>query len=242
MGLRFRCPSCDTMNRIEEEDRGRKVRCMECDERFRVPAADPDEGDEDREEEERPRRRKKKKAAGMSGLMIVLIVLGGVGLVVLLAGGVGAVVIYKIAQAGNRIQAAADRHAAQDRRNNMNPGDFGIVPKGKMLIDKRGNLLRTDPADPTPEMREVNARMQVHQLNMQVGKTYVIDLRSNAFDAYLRVENPGGRSEAEDDDSGEGPLDSRIVFRPTQNGMHRVIVTSWDGQTGAYHLTVQEAQ
>src|SRR5271157_3091118 len=36
------------------------------------------------------------------------------------------------------------------------------------------------------------------------GRTYTIELRSDDFDAYLRLEEPAGKVVAEDDDSGGG--------------------------------------
>ena len=233
MGLRIRCPSCDASNRVDEEKRGARIRCRECDERFRVP-----EEDEEDEVEDRPVRKKtkKKKKAGIPTLVWVL---GGVGaalLLLIMIGGVGAVFIYK---AGKNINQAVERAANRNRRIN-DGGNMGVIAKGKVILDKRGNLTRNDPADPTPDLAEVGARMQVHQVMFQANKAYVIELRSDDFDAYLRLENAGGKTLKEDDDSG-GDLDARIVFRSTQAGMHRVIVTSWDGDVGAFHLRVQEA-
>jgi hypothetical protein len=67
----------------------------------------------------------------------------------------------------------------------------------------------------------------------------VIALNSNAFDSYLILESPTGQKLAEDDDGGGFP-NAHISYRAEQTGLHRVVVTAFDGQTGPYQLTVQE--
>jgi hypothetical protein len=75
---------------------------------------------------------------------------------------------------------------------------------------------------------------------MQAGKTYTIDLASDEFDSYLRLENDDAGKLGEDDD-GAGNLNSRIVFTPTAAGTYRVVVTTCDpGQAGVYRLTIRE--
>ena len=41
---------------------------------------------------------------------------------------------------------------------------------------------------------------------MSSDKTYVIDLESSDFDAYLRVEDAAGKALAQDDDGGEAAV------------------------------------
>jgi Ca2+-binding EF-hand superfamily protein len=67
-------------------------------------------------------------------------------------------------------------------------------------------------------------------------KTYQFDHISQAFDAYLYLEDPDGNIVAEDDDSGGGN-NARIVYQADKTGLHRVIATSLDGNgTGAFTL------
>jgi hypothetical protein len=80
----------------------------------------------------------------------------------------------------------------------------------------------------------------VHTMKMAVGKTYQIDLKSRAFDSFLRLENSSGKQLAEDDDGG-GNLDSRIIFKATKDDTYRIVVTSFDGKSGDYKLTVIRA-
>ena len=75
---------------------------------------------------------------------------------------------------------------------------------------------------------------------MKAGKTYTLDLMSEDFDSYLRIEDESKFKLADDDDGG-GFLNSRIVFTPKEDGTYRLVITSFDGgQTGAYRLTIRE--
>jgi hypothetical protein len=77
---------------------------------------------------------------------------------------------------------------------------------------------------------------------MAPGATYTVDLESEEFDAYVRVEDAKGKKLAEDDDSG-GFLNSRLLFRPKEAGEYRIVVTTCDArQTGTYRLTVRRAE
>src|SRR5689334_14399991 len=58
---------------------------------------------------------------------------------------------------------------------------------------------------------------QMHEYKMKAGTTYVIDLVSNEFDAFLRLENTAGEQLAEDDDGG-GRTNARIIFTAPKEG------------------------
>lgn len=80
---------------------------------------------------------------------------------------------------------------------------------------------------------------RVHVVKLQAGVEYTIDLTSNEFDPYLRLEDASGKNLAEDDDSG-GDLNARIVYRAPADGEYRVIVTSFEpGDIGEYTLVVR---
>jgi hypothetical protein len=71
------------------------------------------------------------------------------------------------------------------------------------------------------------------------GKTYQIDNRSRAFDAYLYLIGPDGNVLAQNDDF-EG-LDSRIVHRAEKDGVYQIIATSLGGRgTGAFSFSVRQ--
>jgi thiol-disulfide isomerase/thioredoxin len=102
----------------------------------------------------------------------------------------------------------------------------------------KAKLSDTDPKDRL-------ARKSPHKAyphKMKAGQIYVIALSSGEFDSLLRLEAPGGKQVAVDDDSGGGPrgLDARIVHKAAQTGDYKIIVTSADGKAGAFTLTVRE--
>jgi hypothetical protein len=98
-------------------------------------------------------------------------------------------------------------------------------------------LTRDDPKDRVLK----NSHHKVHTFKMKAGVTYVIDLVSRDFDAFLRLEDSAGKQLAQDDDSGGG-LNARIVFKAEHPDSYRIIATTFvAGGTGKYTLTVKEA-
>jgi Ca2+-binding EF-hand superfamily protein len=76
-------------------------------------------------------------------------------------------------------------------------------------------------------------------VRLEAGKTYQIDHKSKAFDAFLYLEDPEGNVVARDDDSG-GNNNARIVHRAAQTGTYRVIASSaGGGGRGPFSLTVR---
>src|SRR5207244_627360 len=76
--------------------------------------------------------------------------------------------------------------------------------------------------------------------NFVKGKSYLIDLESTDFDAYLRLEDPRGVQVAVDDDSG-GNLNARISHTATETGTFRLIATGYGRDTrGKFTLTIRE--
>jgi Trypsin-like peptidase domain len=99
-----------------------------------------------------------------------------------------------------------------------------------------GTLDDNDPFD----LERSKSRAQIHQFPMKAGKTYTLDLMSEDFDAFLRIEDESKFKLADDNDGG-GFLNSRIVFTPKEDATFRLAVTTFEGgQTGAYRLTIRE--
>ncbi len=71
------------------------------------------------------------------------------------------------------------------------------------------------------------------------GKTYQIDMKSRAFDSFLRLENPDGMQVADDDDSG-GNRDARIIYRAPRTGDYTIYATSISAGKGKFTLLVKE--
>lgn len=98
-----------------------------------------------------------------------------------------------------------------------------------------GRFAINDPKDTVQQ----NSPSHVHQVKLEKGKTYVIDLIGGQMDAYLRIEDADKKGLAEDDDGGEG-LNSRLEFRPEETGTYRLIATNLDGGLGSYLLAIRE--
>jgi len=80
---------------------------------------------------------------------------------------------------------------------------------------------------------------KVYTYKMTANQNYTINLDSNQFDAFLRVEDSKGTVLAQDDDSG-GDRNAMISFSPTKTDEYRIIATSLGGIfTGSYTLRVR---
>lgn len=81
---------------------------------------------------------------------------------------------------------------------------------------------------------------KVFLVKLAKGKTYQIDMMSQNFDCYLRLEDSGKKQLAEDDDSGDD-TDAQIIFTAPEDGVYRVITTSFDeDEMGAFKLRIQQ--
>jgi len=81
---------------------------------------------------------------------------------------------------------------------------------------------------------------KMYDVKLGEGQTYIIDLISENFDAFLRLEDAGGKQLAQDDDSG-GKLNARITFQPNVAGVYRIFATALGGnKTGAFVLKVRQ--
>jgi S1-C subfamily serine protease len=171
-----------------------------------------------------------------------------------LAGGFIAQAVFKISSdydiQGIQVTDALDVHLDRAPGNPLKiaaPTDFkpgpdpnpGLVLEGKSILKLDGTLAATDPLYSDPNFQAKNARMKIHNVTLQAGKTYAIALNSTAFDSYLVLTSPQGQVVAEDDDGG-GALNALIVHAPTQSGLYRITATAFDGRLGAYQLTVLE--
>lgn len=86
---------------------------------------------------------------------------------------------------------------------------------------------------------------QDFELAARAGRTYVVDLMSQEFDAYLeigRMSAAGFEALAEDDDGGAG-FNSRLEFTPPEAGRYIVRARSYaEGATGPFDLIVTERE
>jgi hypothetical protein len=108
--------------------------------------------------------------------------------------------------------------------------------QNKVVLSVRGTLTEHDPLDRV----RFDSHHRVHLVRLSADRRYLIDLKSQEFDAYLRVEDAAGTHLAEADDNGVN-LDARLPFQPPHDGTYRIIVTTFEmGETGSYHLLIRE--
>ena len=105
----------------------------------------------------------------------------------------------------------------------------------KTVFSKNGKLTRTDGFD---RVRRTSYS-QSFPVKLEKDKFYRINLRSSAFDTFLRLEDSSGKQLAFNDDDGIS-LNSRMYYRPTKTDTYRIIVTSFRaGSTGSFSLSVR---
>jgi len=80
---------------------------------------------------------------------------------------------------------------------------------------------------------------KIYTVKLAKGKTYQIDMVSKAIDSYLRLEDAKGTELAQDDDGGGFP-DARIVFECKEDGVYRIIATTFAPAEGEFTLSVKE--
>lgn len=109
------------------------------------------------------------------------------------------------------------------------------APTANKATEFQGPLAPQDPVD-----KNRNVPCRIHSVELKAGKTYVFDLMSTEFDAYLRLEGPDGANIAEDVDSG-GNLNSRITHQARTAGRYRLVAMPLSGARGGqYTLRVTE--
>ena len=164
--------------------------------------------------EDRGQSRRRSNPRGMSTGLKVGLILGCLALIFLIGGGI---LIW----------------ALQTRETVVGQGL--LVPGPGGTLTRTGNITNRDPLD-----RELRSPCHVYEVNMVANRTYTIDLESNQFDAYLRLEDHNRVHLAANDDAGPGTLNSRIVFSPMNTQVFRVIATSLDRRPGNYTLRIRE--
>jgi hypothetical protein len=93
-------------------------------------------------------------------------------------------------------------------------------------------------ADPKDRSR-FTCYCKVYAVSLKGGKTYRIDLISNQFDSYLRLEDAAGNPLGEDDDSG-GNLNSLLLFPCPRDATYRLVATTFDPAGGPFTLRVTQ--
>src|SRR4051794_4157710 len=98
--------------------------------------------------------------------------------------------------------------------------------KKGLLFTKKVELTADDDKD-TKLKKSV---CKVYTVKLTEGNAYRIDLSSEDFDTYLRVEDADGKEVAFNDDIAPDDLNSRLIYLAPKTGDYRLIVTSYDGK------------
>ena len=108
-------------------------------------------------------------------------------------------------------------------------------PTGKEILSQQAFL---SPKDPQLQGKPC----KTFPVNLEQGKTYVIDMQSKEIDSYLRLHDPANTQVAYDDDSGGG-LNARITYTAKQSGAHQIHATVLFGlppNGGNFTLSVRQ--
>lgn len=115
--------------------------------------------------------------------------------------------------------------------------------KGDDGLKIEGKLAETDAKD----KKQQNSYCKVYLVKLAKGMKYEIRMNaadSQQLDTFLRVEDAKGKQLAFNDDApGENTLNSRIDFECKEDGVYRIIATSFnDGETGDFTVLVKMAK
>jgi Ca2+-binding EF-hand superfamily protein len=115
------------------------------------------------------------------------------------------------------------------------------VKKGGRVELRRGRAkLKGDVVEHTTEQYQGKKSFTALAIPLKRGRTYTIEMVSPEYYAFLYLESPKGAILAQHDSGGNNQI-ARIVHRPAESGMYRIIATSLGGfRTGKFNLTVVE--
>ena len=131
------------------------------------------------------------------------------------------------------------QQAQQAQQNMPRPKVGPPAPAGALLLNNGSGKLEGEltPFDLFDRL-QAGSRCKIYTVLFEAQKTYQIDLMSDQFDAYLRLENPAAMPLVANDDGGEG-RNARILYTCPQAGTYRIVATTFGPGTGRFTLAVQ---
>ncbi len=130
------------------------------------------------------------------------------------------------------IEPCAYRIATYARGENVRPG--GTTFSGELIVQESHNGM----LDPDDEQLPSGAYLDTYQIEARAGQRIIVDLRSDDFDTLLRLEDPEGVGE-ENDDYGEDVGHSHIEWLTLMDGTYSIQVTSFEPDSiGGYLLQI----
>ena len=140
-----------------------------------------------------------------------------------------------IDESGDKSSSAAAENtkqpAAQPTQAAAGPA-MSVGAQAKIIRDK---LTATSERDTS-----TGSFRKAHLFALKANQTYVIDLSSSAFEAYVRVEDSRGQTLVQDDAGAVG-RNAHLVWVAPASENYRVVATTFvAGGTGAYTLQIQQ--
>jgi hypothetical protein len=130
------------------------------------------------------------------------------------------------------VEPCAYRIATYAKGKDVGPGGTTFSGELVLLETHRGRL------DPGDGQLPSGAYLDVYEVEVQPGQRIIVDLRSDDFDTLLRLLDPDGEGE-ENDDYGEDTGHSHIEMMTLKEGSYSIQVTSFSPESsGAYFLQI----
>jgi hypothetical protein len=112
--------------------------------------------------------------------------------------------------------------------------DFKALPLDKGAVTEKDRLAVNGPRSPFGRL----GSCKLYRVELKAGATYVFDLISSNFDAYLTLADGTLKRLASDDDSG-GNRNARIVFPCKADGTYCLAATGLGTPEGAFELRIR---
>ncbi len=128
---------------------------------------------------------------------------------------------------------------ALDRELASQPPSAALEKPQKIVAIRKvdGTIAKDDDKVPISDGTQALALpAKVHDVKLQAGKKYTITMVSGELDAFLVLQDKGGKQLAFDDDGG-GNLNAKLDFTPAKDDAYKVYAASFKG-TGAYTLAI----
>jgi predicted Zn finger-like uncharacterized protein len=206
MSFRITCPGCKTAMKLDDDARGTKVRCENCDKTLNIPdasgkkpkdddalqegrklknaasKADEEEPTSDEQEEQKPKKKKKKKKK-KGGSSMGLLIGGGAAIAVLLIVVVGASAYFMTRPAANP-QKAGNEQLAQNK--DKKPGGDGAKGVGPGGGDKQPDV-KLPPPVPVPVPPNKQERLEDRE-RKKGGSNIISNVRGAGYRTERRNE------------------------------------------------------
>jgi hypothetical protein len=99
-------------------------------------------------------------------------------------------------------------------------------------------LLNVEESLESTDAMEHECHLRHYDVQMTAGRRYIIDLKSDDFDPFVKLLGPQGAIVAFEDE-GYTQRGARVVYMPTRTGTYRIVATSLTPRsTGAFTLSV----